>query len=457
MKLRILWDDLQSSLWFVPTLWIGSLGVLALLLIGLDQRLSYLELHRLLPWLFIDGAEGARTMLGSIGTAMLTVATLAFSIIMLGVVQMANAYSPRILRQYLGDTDNQHVLGILIGTFLYSLLVMRVVRSTDESLFVPTISVTVAILLALLSTAAFVYFVNHVAHSIEVSAVVTSIQRESQEVLEVLYPNNGPSLLPDELESPLAWDSLTIPSRYSGYIEAVAVKGLVAAAREAGGRVRVERSVGDYVLAGTPLATIWAAAAEQEGLGRAVYGQITLGSERTMVQDLAYGIRQLSDVALRAISPAVNDPSTAINCIDVLAALLAELLHRSPLSPYYHDEQGTLRLIVPHPTFETLLDLAFNQIRQYAANDYACTLRLLEVCTDLASLAMRPSERVALWKHIVMLGRSADRHLHEPWDRDQVNQRLRRAAHTLGQEPRALLLEAFVEHAAYQEGVGDRG
>lgn len=455
MKLRILWDDLQTSLWFVPTLWIGSLGVLALLLITLDQRLSSLELHRLLPWLFIDGAEGARTMLGSIGTAMLTVATLAFSIIMLAVVQMANAYSPRILRQYLGDTDNQHVLGILIGTFLYSLLVMRVVRSTDENLFVPTLSVTVAILLALLSTAAFVYFVNHVAHSIEVSAVVTAIQRESQEILELLYPNNGPPLLPDESDADLlAFAPLTVPSRHSGYIEAVAVEPLLDAAREAKGRVRLERLVGEYVLAGTPLATVWAAPPEQEGLVRAVHGQVTLGRERTMVQDLAYGIRQLSDVALRAISPAVNDPSTAINCIDVLAALLAELLHRAPLSPYYHDAGGTLRLIVPHPTFEALLDSAFNQIRQYAANDYACTLRLLEVCTDLALLATRPSERAALWKHIVMVGRSADRHLHEPWDRDQINHRLRRAAHTLGQEPRALLLEAYVDLAAYQEERG---
>lgn len=448
MKLRIFWDDLRTSLWFRPLLWLGGLGLLALVLIKLDEELSYLELYRVLPWLFIEGADGARTMLGTIGSAMLTVATLAFSVIMLAVVQTANAYSPRILRQYLADTSNQHVLGILIGTFLYSLLVLRVVRSTDEAQFVPTIAVTVGIALTLAAVLAFIYFVNHVAHSIEVSAVADSIRVESLELLDHAFPRREQASVSGGLPERGAAPAWVVPAMASGYVEAIGEAALVGAATRAGGVIQLERAVGEYALRGSPLATLWCGGEARASLEEAVQNNVTLGKERTMVQDLAYGLRQLADMALRAISPAVNDPSTAVNVIDVLASILVEILERPPAVPERCDDEGALRLVVRGPTFETMLDLAFNQIRQYAAGDYACTLRLLEVFADLAYVATRAEERSALWKHVVMVARSADGHLQEPWDRADINGALRLAAARLDQPPEPLLLELRMEYGA---------
>ncbi len=440
MKLRIFWDDLRATLWFRPALWLGGLLVLALLLLEMDQRLTAYEVAITLPWLYVDSAEGARTMLGAIGSAMLTVATLAFSILMVAVVQTANAYSPRILRQYLSDTNNQHVMGILVGTFLYTLLVLRRVQGSDEDLFIPMVSISAALGLALLSVLAFVYFINHVAHSIEVSAVLQNIHRESAALL--------PDLFPDSIGQPWVGEGIPRPpgvatvvlSRWDGYVEAINGEALLDLAVEADAVIEMERFVGDFVLLQTPLATVWMRGIVSAEMVRRVQDAVTLGVERTMVQDLHYGARQLSDMALRAISTSVNDPSTAVNCLDVLGRLLGEVARRPVVSPYRCDDQGQLRLIAHGVTFESLLDLAFTQIRQYGGKDWACTVRLIEVCTELGYVVGQEEERAALWRHVGMMARAADRSIQEPWDRWLVNQQLRAAGQVLGQVAGPLLL-----------------
>jgi uncharacterized membrane protein len=191
MRLEKFWDDLRASLLFRPALWVAGLGFLAIILIAAEEHWPQNLSHTFLQWLFSSSveADAVRIILGTISGAIVTATTLAFSIVIIAVVQTANAYSPRILRLYVSDTTNQHILGILIGTFLFSLLVLRAVRSSDEGgTFIPTLALSVAILLALVSLAAFIYFIDHVVHSIEVDNVISLIMHDTVDLFDDLFP-----------------------------------------------------------------------------------------------------------------------------------------------------------------------------------------------------------------------------------------------------------------------------
>lgn len=441
MRIRQIWDDLRSSLWFRPSLWVIGLTILAVVLLGAEHRLSEVEASLNLPWFFLTGADGARTMLGAVGTAMLTVTTLAFSIMMVAVIQSANAYSPRILRQYLSDTANQHVLGILISTFLFSLLVLRAVRATDEATFVPSLAVNVALLLSLLSIGAFIYFIHHVAHSIQVGNIIQLILHETESLVEEIFPSTigepwtgqQPPTLPDT-------PSAVVHAEYNGYIQFIELSDLLDYAIAADGVIHLHRTVGDYVVPGNPVVTMWPAEALDDDMRHSLHQTIHVGKERTLVQDLAYGVRQLSDIGIRALSPGINDPSTAAHCIDALATVLAKVVQRGTVSPYRCDEDGTVRVIAYGPTFETLLDLAFDQIRHYGAGDVAILTRLLEVYGEIGYTATQPDHRAALWQHVRVLMETADRHIQIPRDRIRLNRDCTSTATILNRDVEPVLL-----------------
>jgi uncharacterized membrane protein len=441
MRFRKLWDDLASGLWFRPMLWSIGLGLLALILVALDRHLTRTAIQLNLPWLFTGGPESASIILVSIGTTALTVATLTFSIIMVAVVQTANAYSPRILRQYLADTANQDVLGILVGTFVMSLLVLRATTTTADEPFIPSLSVTASIFLALVSIGAFLYFISHVAHSIEVDDIIKLSMGEAEALLPELFPGTLGMAWPGTTAPPLA-DELgaSVVAELGGYIQFIEPAEVLAAAERADVVVRLERLTGEYVLPGMPLAMVWPSTGLTAELTEALQRAVHRGSERTLVQDLYFGVRQISDIALRALSPAVNDPTTAVNCVDALARLLVGLAQRGPISPYRAGSDGTLRVIASGPTFGATLDLAYTQIRHYGVNDFAITLRLIEVCGQIGYVATREEEREALWQHVSMVARGAVARFHEPAEQGAINERLVAAAAVLKREVEPLLL-----------------
>lgn len=292
---------------------------------------------------------------------MITATTLAFSLVIVAVMQTANAYSPPILRLYLSDNVNQNVLGILIGAFLFSLLTLRVINTPEESRFLPSLTIIITILLSLCAIAAFVYFLDYVAHSVEVDNIISLIIHDTIGLLDDLFPTTLGQPYPAEFPPSLPDDASTaVTARHSSYLQYIDPASLLDAASRGDLLIRVERVTGDYVLSGTPLVQVWPAAALDAALVETIRDTFQLGTERTLVQDLCFGVRQLSDIVLRAISPAVNDPSTAVNVIDALATLLIKLAQLEPISPYRGDAAGILRVIASGPTFETVLDLAFN-------------------------------------------------------------------------------------------------
>lgn len=444
MQLRKIWDNWQSSLWFRPILWVIGLALLAVALIVVDRSLEpSAQPLASITWYFSSDPAGARTILGSIATGMLTVTTLAFSIMMVAVVQTANAYSPRILPQYLSDSANQHVLGMLIGTFLYAILVLRAVRSTDEMTFVPLLATNVAVLLAMVSTGAFIYFINHASHSISVSNIIKLISDATMSLIdeETIFPQSAGAPWPISEPPPLPTEApAVIEADEGGYVVLIEADTLLATAVEAEAVLRLERAIGHYILPGQPLVSVWPMDACDEELSSSVLKAIHLDKQRSLAQDLLFGIHQLSDVAVRALSPGINDPTTAIHCIDTLAALVARWMKHERVSPYRCD-QGNLHLIAPSPTFAEVLDSAYSQIRYYGSGDMDTTLRLLEVYAQIGLLTDEDGEKAVLWEHVERLLETAAQNITGTGDRARINRRLALTAEVFERDAYPLMLE----------------
>lgn len=441
MRFLKLWDDLRATLWLRPTIWTIGLGLLAVALVWFEKSVVPFGTESVL-WFFAIGAEGARTMLGAISTSMLTVTTLVFSVTMVAVVQTSNAYSPRILREYLSDTSNHHVMGILIGTFLYALLVLLSVESGEENPFIPLIATNGALLLSVLCLGAFIYFLDHAAHSIKVNNMISLILEETHPLAAEPFPKDlGESLPPDtKLPSP-GEPVATLRAPGSGYVEFFVGVDLLHIAQEQDLVIHLVQNVGGYVLPDMPLAHVYAAARPADEVVEKISKAVEIGSEQTLVQDVLYGIRQLSDIALRALSAGINDPTTAMACIDALSVLVDEFVTAAPVSPYRCDPDGQVRLIAPTIPFELALEEAFGQIRRYGATDVTVVMRLLQLCADLGQRAERQSYRDTIWRFALELTDAADRTIGGAADRQRVNQSFGRVAALLGRSAGAHLLD----------------
>lgn len=442
MQLTRIWDRLRSSLWFRPAGWVIVFGALAFILTAIDRQTGGVYVEAGLPWYFRGGPEGARTILSIIGGGVLTVTSLTFSIIMVAVVQTANAYSPRILSGYLAEPAHQHVLGLLVGTFLYSLLVLWEVRSIEDGVHVPSLSITGAIVLSLVSVGAFIYFIHYVSHSISVSNIVSLIMDETEKTLERLFPENaGEAWQKAEAPALPSGEATTLEAMSSGYVAYIDGDALISAATEAGAVVVLRRTIGEYVFHGVPLATMWHVQGEEAPFVDKVRDAFQLGKERELRQDFLFGVRQLTDIALRALSPGINDPSTAEQCIDALVNLLSKFTRHTPVSPYRCDDEGTLRLIAHHVTLERVLEMSFSKIRNYLGSDVSTTVRLISACGELGYATQEQHDGEALWSEVVMITHKAERNVSEESDRTAINEALWRAAEILGQDAQPLLLK----------------
>lgn len=373
---RQLAHDLRNGLLFRPIGITSALAGLALILVELERR-GVITPFSDGGWFFRNDPGSAQTVLGAIGGSMMSVISIVYSVMLVALSLASVQFSPRILGSFVRDRVSQRTLGIFIGTFVYCLIVMRAV-STDPP-WVGTWATAVGFLLGFVCLLALIYFIHHIATGIQVSNIVDRIGRETEEVIEEVYPLAQPTAAPPRIDG-----AASVVSANAGYLQLVDYDGLVAIAREHGVVVHVTVEHGDYVARGAELAqlagTVPAAAAE------ACAAAFDVGSIRTMQQDVAFGVRQLVDIALKAISPAVNDPSTATICIDRLGSLLAEI-GRRPTGERVLADGTTVRVVATQPTFVSLVDLAFNQLRQYGRSDLAVSIRLLDAIERAARSA----------------------------------------------------------------------
>lgn len=434
VKLSKLWDTLRSSYWFLPGLMAVASMVLAFSMLALDQADTVKTGE--LSWIYRGGPEGARGLLSAVASSMVTVAATAFSITIVALQLAASNFGPRLLRNFMQDTGNQLVLGTFIATFLYCLLVLRTIHGEDYNLFVPQLSVTIGIVLAVASIGVLIYFIHHASTIIQASHVIAGVAEELDEVIDRLFPEEmGQSKLGEDqqITLPKDFDVQTCPikSLHDGYLQIIDDQLLLKLAVQHNLLLCLKLKPGEFVVQGKPLLLAYPGERMNSKLVNQVNQAFVLGKERTETQDIEFPINQLVEIALRALSPGINDPFTAIRCIDRLGAALTKLVQRPIPSAYRYDNTFKLRVIAAPVSFETLVDSAFSQIRRYAASDVAVTIRLLQAIALVISYTNS-------FKYLSVLRAQADKvvqsscdQLSEECDRQFIEKQYRTILETL--------------------------
>ena len=401
-RLRGLLLGARESFWLIPSAALVAAVLLGVALVEADGLLS-LDLAQRWPRLFGAGAEGARGTLEAIAGSMITVAGVVFSVTIVALSLAANAYSPRVLRTFMRDRATQAVFGVFVGIFAYCLVVLRTIRAAgdDGAGFVPSLAVFGALVLALLGVWVLVYFIHHVALTIQVSTILQRIADETRRSIENLFPEQlGESEDLDDAEQPAPQrEWRVLPALRSGYVVSVDADGLLAFARRRGAVLRMELGVGEFAAESRPLASLAAAgrgdaAADAQALDR-LY---TFGAERNLYQDAGFGLQQIVDVAARALSPGVNDPSTAAMCADHVGALRVRLARRR-MPERLRRERGELRVIARAPSFESLAAMAFEPLLRHARGDPQ-VLAALERAARAAEAAAPPRRASAMRRYL---------------------------------------------------------
>lgn len=422
-KLPQLWTSLKSSLWFTPGLMVLASVVMAATLIEMETLLGDGAVQRW-PRLFGAGAEGSRSVLTAIATSMITVAGVVFSITIVALSLAASQYSSRVLRNFMNDRAVQLVLGAFVGIFTYCILVLRTIRSGEEDSFVPSVAVFFALVLAFVGIALFVYFIHHIASRIQAAHILGAIHRETAAAVDRLFPEELGEDQADESSPEQHGDlpelSQVVNARRSGYLQTVDSDALLKFARERGLVIEMAHGVGDFVIEGTPLARVRGSGeADPREAARRLEGAFALNQQRTIEQDAAFGIRQIVDMAIKALSPGVNDTTTAVMCLDHLSALLVQLSgRRFPSALRY--EGGRLRVIARAPSFSGLADEAFDQIRQNGEGNVAVLRRMLDVLSLLAGYANHRSRRLVLLRHAEAVAETISRSIRSPVDGESL-------------------------------------
>jgi uncharacterized membrane protein len=437
-KFKQLWSTLRSSFWFMPSLIVLVSIVFAIVLIETDSAWSDRWLAQW-PRLFGAGAQGARDMMSTIAGSMMTVVGVTFSMILVVLALASSQYTSRILRNFMRSRVTQIVLGIFAGIFTYSLIVLRTIRGGDEGAFVPNLAVFFGFVLALGGVGTLMFFIHHIASSIQASSIIASVAQETIATIDRLFPEKlgqGPGEDDDDQKlHPLAvrnWRG--VPAKENGYIQSVNNAGLLHLARDRKTILRMEHGIGDFVVRNTTLASLSLEETPDEETISALQATFSISRHRTVEQDTAFGIRQIVDVALKALSPGINDTTTAVMCVDYLTAILARLAPRQ-IPSLYRYEEGELRVIAKGPSFESLLAESFDQIRSNAKGDVAIMLRMLGAIQTLTSLTARPQRRLALREQVQWIAELAERTLESTHDRARIDTRLAHVCEALETEP----------------------
>jgi uncharacterized membrane protein len=337
----------------------------------------------------------AQVILSAIATSIMTVVSIVFAILLMTLTLASTQFSPRILVSFVRDRGTQWTLGVFLGTFSYCMAALPAARSLPVA-FMPVLTVMGAMLLALVAVGWLIFFIHHISQAISVNHIVDRIARETEIVIDELMPRPRTRFEPMRQAPPDGTDDIPILNQQSGYIRFVDVGQLLYLAKSWRIRIRVARGVGQFLPAGVPLVHVSREDRINPVRTVELLGAFDIGPTRTLQQDVEFGVIQIVDIALRAMSPAVNDPSTAITCIDHLSRILIRWLGRAPPASVLFDPPHVPRVLVPWLGVDGMFDTAFEQIRHYAASDAAVSLRLLRAVGDIAAALEQDDTRAKL-------------------------------------------------------------
>jgi uncharacterized membrane protein len=403
---------------------------LAEFIIQIDSSLQGESLKPVMPWLFTGGAEGARAVLSTIAGSMITIAGVVFSITIVALSLASSQFGPRLLRGFMRDRANQMVLGTFISTFLYCLWVLRMVSAVENDNFVPHLSIAIALILAVCSLGVLIYFIHHVSLSIQASTVIASVNQDLNNSIHEFF-THSPDKNPEdhhaerEVESWKKDASIQLTSNTHGYIQVVNLERLLLLAEDNDIFASLLVRPGHFVVEGQALASIFPSEKVTDKLFKKLQGCFVTEYQRSPLKDLEFALHQLVEVALRALSTGVNDPFTAINCIDYLGVGLSQLGKKSFPSSYCRGENGTIRIHSNPLTFEGALETACNQIRQAARGNAAVSIRMLEMLTALHSQLTEDALRTQV-RAQAQLVLNGSKDLQEDKDRQDLEERFQK-------------------------------
>ena len=413
----------RGALWILP-------GISMVAALDLGALLSTVQVSTQAPLrhlLFQGTEDDARTLLIGIVGAVITIIALVLGLTLVALQVSATQYSPRVLRNFLRDRPNQVFLSIIVATFAYSaggLYTVVAAPGGRQTASYPQLAVTVAIVLLFLSLVALIFFLDHLAHSIQIDRLMTGIEHATIGVINREPPGLCPGSGPGKAPEPPLW-AVTIPAYRDGYVQTIHPERLLPVAERLQVTVQIARIAGEHVVAGRPIAHAWRTSPEQTppapgALACAVQDAVRIGYQRTLQQDVLFGMRQLVDIALRALSPAVNDPYTAIQAIHRLTVLLCALAPR-PLGDYQiNGSNNEARVIVRAPTFADYAELACSLIRRYGAAEPTVTAALLVLLQDAQAMASDPDRIRVLASEARLILSDAEQSTRQPADLSQV-------------------------------------
>lgn len=385
-------EKARTSFWFVPSFMVITSILLAVCVVYIDA--IYIDSTELiLPLVYQMDIDAMRSLLGTIAGAMITVTSIAFSITIVALTLASSQFGPRLLRNFMMDTGTQVVLGSFISNFMFCILAFCAISFQQPYAFKPGLTIIIALIMTFLSVVVLIYFIHHVAKSIQADVVINDVYRELNFGIEHLFPsdykNNNSAVSIDSIGADftaLAYQ-VKVLAKCSGYVQTTDHEEILAIATKSDAVIECKFGPGDYVVQGSLIAIVYSDNTVDEKVIKQISDRILLGACRTPVQDPEFAIHQLVEIALRALSPGINDPYSAITCVDKLNSVLCGLTVRVFPSKQHFDQQGILRLVCKVLTFKDVATAAFEQIRQQANNNVAVTIRLLSSLHDLMGFA----------------------------------------------------------------------
>lgn len=412
-------EALRTNLWVVPMLEVIAAVALYAVTHAIDRAVA--DGSVTLPsWLVFGSADAARQILTTLAAAVITVVGVVFSITIVTLTLASTQFGPRMLRNFIRDRGTQFTLGTFVATFVYATLVLiSIGPAAGANTFVPHLSISIAVGLVTLSMGVLIYFIHHIALSIQLPQVIASIARDLSRAIDAESDADrggveaGPSVT--ELVVRMEEGGGVVPAPASGYLQFIRHETLIGLAAEKGAVIRLHYRPGQFVVGGHAMATVWPVAAAPS-VSRALRRAHISGPSRTLAQDLSFAVDQLVEIALRALSPAVNDTFTALTCIDWLGGSLCRVTTSWHPQHVHRDSHGYVRVITADVSYRGLVERAFEKIRQAGRGMPAVMIRQLEALTKILDHTTHAAQRELLLDQAAMIYRASVQAIPEPSD-----------------------------------------
>jgi uncharacterized membrane protein len=433
------WEALRTTLWFVPTVLI-VIGIVVFLITFKIDVAAHFHQIQLPTWLRSGNSQApGREVLIAIAAAIITVVGVVFSITILALTLASQQFGPRMMRNFVRDVGNQVTLGVFVATFVYSVLALGSITVYPHGNFVPHLSITVAEALLLVDLAVLIYFINHIAASIQLPEVIAGIARDLDSAIDTEFPivnlaasreANASARFSQSEESAELLAAIedrggVVLASKSGYLQFVGYAQLAKIAKLLDAVIRLEYRPGHFIVAGRPVAKVFPQGAAKQ-VEKALAKAHVTGPHRTLMQDPVFAIDQLVEIAIRALSPAVNDTFTALTCLDWISSGLSRISGRDFSERVYRDDEGRIRLIGADWSYQKMVNRSFDKIRQAARGMPAVIIRVLDSLDAVVDATTSSSQREALLRQGEMVLSSSQDSVSDRNDLDDIVQHFNR-------------------------------